>query len=213
MTIGTNSQHSRPDPWEIQDDEPARAYAAFLAYRDLGPDRTIRGAYRQHSGNAGATFTAGFFSQWAKQYEWERRARAWDGHVEKRRQQGIDRTAEEQGAEWEGRRNIAAEADWTLASKLREKAAILTDFPIATRQTGKDGLTVIEPTDAQTLRRAASVAQIASALAWGAIDRMVPPEVTGVDPPGWEGFDPATCDDPATLDAYIRALEDRSRGR
>ncbi len=66
--------------------EPAAAWAAFCAYRALGPRRSIRGAYRQRSGNEGATGNgqaSGCWNAWARAYRWRERAEEWDRHVDR----------------------------------------------------------------------------------------------------------------------------------
>jgi hypothetical protein len=77
------------NPWDQLPDEPGPAYAAFLAYRDLGRARTVRGAYRQAKSNPGATQASGAFSGLAKRYCWAQRAQAWDAYLEEQRNRVI----------------------------------------------------------------------------------------------------------------------------
>jgi hypothetical protein len=69
--------------WERQPDEPSRAYAAFVRYRDMGPQqrsfaavgRAVHGA--RTGRKRGAT---GRVAAWASRWCWRERAQAWDDH-------------------------------------------------------------------------------------------------------------------------------------
>jgi len=63
---------TEPRPWDRRPDESPKAYAAFTAYRDLGEQRSVAGAARL----LGRCVSQ--FYRWATQYDWERRAHAWD---------------------------------------------------------------------------------------------------------------------------------------
>lgn len=71
-------------PWERQPGESTRAYSAFLVYRDLGPQRSLRKAseiiyprYRQR----GTTGPPGRIVLWSGQFKWHQRAEAWDAYL------------------------------------------------------------------------------------------------------------------------------------
>ena len=67
-------------PWDRLPDESPKAYTAFLAYRDCGPDRSIPraagvadaypGGYRHH-----------WWKRWSTQYRWVSRCEAWDDFI------------------------------------------------------------------------------------------------------------------------------------
>ncbi|MDR7496826.1 MAG: hypothetical protein QN174_07705 [Armatimonadota bacterium] len=77
-------------PWEQWDGETPQAYAAFLAYRDMGrADRSIRKlaeAYHQRTGRKARTAAARFL-RWSRKWSWVFRADQWDAW--------LDQTAEE----------------------------------------------------------------------------------------------------------------------
>lgn len=58
--------------WEQRASESWEAYEAFLAFPDLGPRRTVKGA--AEALGKSRSLVAG----WASRHEWRRRARAWD---------------------------------------------------------------------------------------------------------------------------------------
>jgi len=63
---------SREQAWEQREREGAEAYEAFLAFRDSGPKRTVKGTAEAISKSR--SLIAG----WASLHDWRRRARAWD---------------------------------------------------------------------------------------------------------------------------------------
>lgn len=74
-----------PEPWERQKGETSRAYEAFAAYRDMGPDRSQRKLGQKLSKNT-ATIAG-----WSTKYEWVKRVAAWDAEQDRiARQAQID---------------------------------------------------------------------------------------------------------------------------
>lgn len=63
------------NPWDQQPNETGKAYAAFLAYRDLGLARSSAEVGRQLSKSAE------LIRRWKKQWRWDERVAAWDGHL------------------------------------------------------------------------------------------------------------------------------------
>jgi hypothetical protein len=84
-----------PEVWGRLSDESARAHAAFLVYRDLPPpERSIAAAWRRWTDNAGAGRASPFFEEWARKHAWSDRARAFDFHIERIRQRGMEAAIE-----------------------------------------------------------------------------------------------------------------------
>ena len=69
---------SREQAWEQREREGAEAYEAFLAFRDSGPKRTVKGV--AEALGKSRSLVAG----WACRHDWRRRARAWDRHNRRR---------------------------------------------------------------------------------------------------------------------------------
>lgn len=59
------------DPWERRDGEAAKPYAAFRAYRDLGP-------LRRMADLDGGSFSPKMLRVWSARFDWVDRAAAWD---------------------------------------------------------------------------------------------------------------------------------------
>src|SRR5262245_48637686 len=69
--------------WEQQAEEPHRAFAAFVIYRDLpGPERSLPNAYRKGTGAPTKLKVSSQWRTWAERYHWEERARAYDRHLD-----------------------------------------------------------------------------------------------------------------------------------
>ena len=66
-----------PEPWERQQGETSRAYEAFAAYRDMGPDRSQAKLSRKLGKNART------IADWSTRYEWVKRAEAWDAEQDR----------------------------------------------------------------------------------------------------------------------------------
>jgi hypothetical protein len=66
--------------WERQPKETAKAYAAFEVYRDLGPQRSLAGAYRLNTGRTKAKKAPGGWTAWYNANLWRERAEAYDRH-------------------------------------------------------------------------------------------------------------------------------------
>ncbi len=66
--------------WDRRKGEPKKAYAGFIAWRDLGVGRTY-GKAMQALGYKGRTDST--FRLWARRWEWASRADQWDAHVQR----------------------------------------------------------------------------------------------------------------------------------
>ena len=64
-------------PWERQKGESAQAYEAFVTYRDMGSDRSIR-AVGQRLDKSRTQI-----GKWSSAWNWQERVRAYDNELEK----------------------------------------------------------------------------------------------------------------------------------
>jgi hypothetical protein len=111
--------------WERQTTESARAFAAFCAYRDLGPSRSIDRAYtvtreRHQPGRA-----AGQWNAWSVEHRWVERAAAYDGHLDAQRRRIREarlRELEERRLEFELRNQVQLERRADRMDELADKA-------------------------------------------------------------------------------------------
>ena len=73
--------------WERQSGETAKAYAAFLLYRDLPAiDRSIVTAVAQHRRNGGKASVRNW-EAWSSRYDWRERAAEHDSNLASRRRE------------------------------------------------------------------------------------------------------------------------------
>lgn len=78
-------------PWDRLEVESSRAFEAFAIYRDLGTGRSILSAWKLYIKQD--KNTAGYFSKWAADYEWVKRAAAYDDYIEAEARKKLDRDA------------------------------------------------------------------------------------------------------------------------
>jgi hypothetical protein len=86
------------ESWEQLPGESGRAYAAFCAFRDCGPERTIRMAVETGEKDPvkrGKRYRV--WRNWCSQYRWRERVADYDRYVEKLKQTELRKTIEVQG--------------------------------------------------------------------------------------------------------------------
>ena len=71
-------------PWDRREDETPKAFAAFMAYRDMGRERSLN-----RCSKADGAPTVGLLKRWSSRYEWQARCVAWDRHLDATRQQAL----------------------------------------------------------------------------------------------------------------------------
>ena len=129
--------------WERQKGESESAYAAFLIYRDLGPNRTLELAaeWQADDANPNGTKTVPIsgLKKFSAKWDWVERCRAWDNHLQAER----DRVMAKEAAKVERRRIDGLEKIWEDAQACRQRARDLAKFPVATRKVEADGKTTI----------------------------------------------------------------------
>jgi hypothetical protein len=76
------------EPWERQEDEDHKAYAAFLFFIAQGPFRELREVAQRVFGN-GAGKGLIQIKRWSQQYSWEQRADLYDDHASKQILRGL----------------------------------------------------------------------------------------------------------------------------
>lgn len=84
------------DPWDAQPGESDKAFAAFVAYRDMGPDRAIRKVVKELGQKERYVSV---LNKWSSAWGWVTRARAWDAHVDRAERQAVLAEAEKKAVE------------------------------------------------------------------------------------------------------------------
>lgn len=105
-------------PWERQEDEPARWFRRFEAFRLLGVSRTIEAVFRAESTAKGSKGKHRPSRHWygaAQEWSWLERAQAWDASLIAEREAVIQATQAEIDARWREKAMREAEALGRLA--------------------------------------------------------------------------------------------------
>lgn len=104
------------DPWEQQEGETSKAFAAFSLYlQQPAATRSIDAAWRRYTNRpqtVDGKRAPPAWGKWSVKYAWLARATAHDAYLAKREQDEYD-------AVWLERRRIARERDYTQADELR----------------------------------------------------------------------------------------------
>jgi hypothetical protein len=84
--------------WEKLPGESGAAYAAFCAYRDFGPERSIRKAVEKYEANTvkqGKRYR--MWLSWSMQFKWVKRAEDYDRYLDRLKQTELRKTIEARG--------------------------------------------------------------------------------------------------------------------
>jgi hypothetical protein len=79
------------EPWQRQQGESGKAFAAFQMYRDMGADRSLARVGQQSGKHVS------LLERWSVRWRWFDRAAAWDLHIDTERWQANEREAREMG--------------------------------------------------------------------------------------------------------------------
>jgi hypothetical protein len=175
-------RHFAPETWDRQPKETERAYAAFLAYRDMGPDRSIVRSYRLATGRKEATDVSGDWIRWSTAHKWRARALDFDNHRAAVERAAVDDVAAATARKWAQRLDASAEADWQVVEALRKKVAIWAAMPPIARTPLPDGRTLVEAVGIRDTERVAKIAQAVSQMAYAAIAQALPDLYVDFDP-------------------------------
>ena len=86
------------ESWEQLPGESGKAYAAFCAFRDFGPERNIRKAVETVEKDEGRRRKRyNVWRNWCSQFRWRERAAEYDRYTEKLKQAEFRKTIEAQG--------------------------------------------------------------------------------------------------------------------
>lgn len=161
--------------WHRADGESWHAFEAFQVYLDLGPGRTIRDAFRQATNNPDAGQAEASWKVWPQKYHWEERAKASDQHLERIKQNVLDKATAKSAEVWAARRDKQLEDDYVASQKMIRRAKQLISFPVVDRQKSADGKTVqIKAISIQDYKRSCEIYDAARLIAHGTIGRSLP---------------------------------------
>lgn len=120
------------NPWDIQEGETPKSFAAFCVYRDMGKGRSLDSAWRVQGG--GRTGTApSYYTEWSAKYAWVGRATAYDAHLSSVAVGSAEDGIKQDRLEYRNtvKREAAAFAESAVA--MRREAMLMEDKDTASR--------------------------------------------------------------------------------
>lgn len=157
-----------PKPWERQPGESSKAFRAFTIYRDMGPARSVKQAYREYTGKhdfQGDVGKARYFQKWNIGTGWVKRAEAYDAHIERLTREAEEEALRQSAGRWAIRMEELREAEYQAGISLLQKATKMLEFPLEQVVEKNGGQTIIhvpadwKVSDAVNLLKAASMLQ------------------------------------------------------
>lgn len=151
-----NSHGDQKPSWAQRIDAKPResdvAYAAFLVYRDLGPDRSLKEVGRK-LGKSKA-----LMERWSVNHDWVVRASHWDAELQRQADEDILSALREMRKQDLAQVLGMRELDWRLVRSYKDKALILISLP-ATVQESEEGKTVIVPAKPDSFNVGAAIGE------------------------------------------------------
>ena len=100
-----------PLPFEQLPKESAKAFAAFVVYLSLGPERSIR-AVGEKLGKS-----EGLLERWSRKFDWPGRVNAHAAHLASLERDAVEALARGKAAEWLKRQQEVREREWKMHEK------------------------------------------------------------------------------------------------
>ncbi|MCM1295982.1 MAG: hypothetical protein NC311_10610 [Muribaculaceae bacterium] len=67
----------RTEAWERQKGESAKAFTAFCVYRNMGPERSVKGVQSEYKASTSLLY------RWSSQWNWAERVRLYENHLDR----------------------------------------------------------------------------------------------------------------------------------
>lgn len=111
--------------WQRQPNESDKAFEAFTAYRDLGPQRSIDKL------RAVIPKNRALLGRWSAKFDWVARVQAYDDSLDDKQLTLKDTMIVDKAQEWSERQLAHRQKEWELAQTLIIKAERMLEWPIA----------------------------------------------------------------------------------
>jgi hypothetical protein len=173
------------NPLDRLPNETTPAYAAFVVYVRLGPNRSAAAAAKQ----VGKSET--LLERWSARHNWLRRAQAWDVLEAKRQGEAEDKAKDAAAVSVAAQRLKVQESAWAWFEKLKAKAEEMLAFPVFQRTIrdrhpdGQEKVTIVEPLNWR-FGDVAKIIETADAL--GRLAAGMPQKVTAISDPEGKPF-------------------------
>jgi hypothetical protein len=164
--------------WEPQDGElrgGGKAWRAFCAFRDLGPERTLRQAAAVFYGSPDGEPKPHQYDQmkrWSARFDWQERARSLDARDEMVRRVAIEAHLQAQAEDYASREAKITERILEIREAASEQSAKMLAWPLAEQRVVRDedgeDVTIILSPARWTKSTAIQLAQLAAGSMIGA---------------------------------------------
>lgn len=124
--IETDGQTIRE--WDRRPDESPEAFLAFSIYRDCGPGRNIRAAWRIHAPESKTL--AGSWFNWSAKFEWKNRAAVFDQYMQRKRLDHQREIVESESFRMAENQRVFRDNEVYLAEQAFRRAKEILAFPI-----------------------------------------------------------------------------------
>ncbi|MEY4385234.1 MAG: hypothetical protein RLY20_517 [Verrucomicrobiota bacterium] len=101
-------------PFEQQPKESNKAFAAFRAYLDMGPQRSLEAVARK------LTKSSRLMKNWSSKFDWPARVQAHSAHLAVVERKAAEQAAALFGADRAKRRELEKEDEWRMRTELME---------------------------------------------------------------------------------------------
>jgi hypothetical protein len=101
-------------PFEQQARESDKAFAAFRAYLDMGPQRSLEAVARK------LTKSSRLMKNWSSKFDWPARVQAHSAHLALVERKAAEQAAALYGADKAKRRELEKEDEWQMRTELME---------------------------------------------------------------------------------------------
>jgi len=119
--------------WERQENESARAYEGFCAYRDMGPSRSLAKVGRL-LGKSRA-----LIERWSAEHEWVDRVKALEARDAMVARDAVQKYLQDKAQDLASRQAALLEGALELGEKALEQARAMLEWPLVEQRTLREG--------------------------------------------------------------------------
>jgi hypothetical protein len=149
-------------PWDCQPGETAKAYQAFVTYRDIGPARSVR----KVAESLGKSET--LISGWSSKHHWVSRTAAWDSMPSRVMQEAYEEMAARIAAQHErvaSKLMAKLEANVDLLTEGQDPSMRFSTAMGAARQSHQFATELVKPTDTTKTEITSAIEKLINRLA------------------------------------------------
>ncbi len=124
--------------WERQEGESDKAYAAFVTYRDMGPERSHRAVAEALYG-AQAKYSVRTVHEWSRKFDWVDRVRALEARDEMVRREAVEAHMRTKAHDFASRQAVLLERMLGQAEKAADNVDSMLAWPLSEERVLREG--------------------------------------------------------------------------